>query len=510
MKKIDQVCYLYLLLPFILFCLTWLKLPIGLVITTLLIWIVWRILRRSKAAEPLPGKLWVGILLLGLWVILSGVGGFAFQNQDHHVRNAVFRDLIENDWPVVFPLADGGSLKVIAYYIGYWLPAALVGKIGGWVSANIALFLWTWLGVILVALQVARKLNRSLLFAALLLIFFSGMDAIGTLFMRGIFPTRYPGLWPPIQHLEWWAPMMQFSSFTTQLFWVFNQAVPAWLCMALILNRQDNRQVGLIWSLCFFYAPLPALGMLPLVLAGFFPKQGEEWKGLWEGTKALFRNVMAAVNIENTLGAGLVAAVAYLYFSMNQTVARYGLFKPDQIAIPIYILFLLAEGFLLWALLLPKYKKDFQWYLIGMLLLISPWVSIGLSNDFCMRASIPALFCLMAAVGENLSLIKRDNRALGVILSVCLVIGALTPLYEINRSVYRTVQYYWQVIRYTLPPDESDGDIYSPYVPENDHPDSLVADHLISLSKLKPSATGNFLAEPGDSLFYRCLLKKTE
>ena len=39
-------------------------------------------------------------------------------------------------------------------------------------------------------------------------------------------------------HIEWWARFYQFSSFTTQLFWVFNQAVPAWIATLLVLSTK--------------------------------------------------------------------------------------------------------------------------------------------------------------------------------------------------------------------------------------------------------------------------------
>jgi hypothetical protein len=36
------ISYLYLFFPFIIFCLTWLKLPIGLAIAIIFVWLLWR------------------------------------------------------------------------------------------------------------------------------------------------------------------------------------------------------------------------------------------------------------------------------------------------------------------------------------------------------------------------------------------------------------------------------------------------------------------------------------
>src|SRR6266545_7483244 len=230
MKWLYRISYLYLLLPFILFCMGWLRLAIALPVVGLMLGVLWK-LWNIESPESLDFgvsyTIFPAIILTGLWVFLSGVGGYAFQNWDHHWRNAVFRDLITNDWPVVYSLPEHGPIKMLVYYVGYWLPAAIAGKLFGWKFANLILFLWTWLGVLLMVLQLSIKLKASLLKTMFLLVAFSGMDALGVI----LFAKEYPTLWPPVQHLEIWAGNLQYSSFTTQLFWVFNQSVPAWLCI---------------------------------------------------------------------------------------------------------------------------------------------------------------------------------------------------------------------------------------------------------------------------------------
>ena len=203
-----------------------------------------------------------------MWVALSGIGGFAFQNIDFHTRNAVFRDLINFPWPVKYYTnpTDPSIPYNLVYYTGFWLPAALVGKIAGWLAANIALYIWTVLGIILTILLLGTKIKLTPLYLILILIFFSGMDALGSLIRIIAVPGTNNFLWPPIFHLEWWMPSFQYSSFTTQLFWVFNQAIPTWLCMALLIATGDRKIILVVWSLCCFFAPLPALGMFPYVL----------------------------------------------------------------------------------------------------------------------------------------------------------------------------------------------------------------------------------------------------
>ncbi len=164
----------YLLLPFIIFCLTFLKIWIGFPIILLLGWITLRIWKQKGACGVVSGMskrdLIVGLVILGFWVFLSGIGGFAFQNQDHFARNAIFKDLINFNWPVYYPESENlltNSSNALIYYVGYWLPAALFGKLFGWQVANIVLFIWTLLGVFLTAALIKERIKSTLLASSL-------------------------------------------------------------------------------------------------------------------------------------------------------------------------------------------------------------------------------------------------------------------------------------------------------------------------------------------------------
>jgi len=239
MKYLHRITILYLIIPFIIFCMGWLRLSVAIPATAIILWATWLLLKQdSRAQLPISNSQFPFYLLLitGIWVLLSGVGGYTFQNWDHNWRNAVLHDLISYDWPVFYSTPESGPVKMLVYYVGYWLPSALVGKLLGWQAANFFLFLWTWLGIFLVALHLASALKTSTVKAILLLIFFSGMDVLGTLFLS----PEYPTLFPAVTHLEIWNGSLQYSSFTTQLFWVFNQSVPAWLCIAAIITLSNR------------------------------------------------------------------------------------------------------------------------------------------------------------------------------------------------------------------------------------------------------------------------------
>src|SRR3990170_6340473 len=160
---LHRITYLYLGLPVVLFFLGWLRLALGLGFTAVLGWAFWHFWKEHPTDHKTEAFSFRQILpvalISGAWVLFSGIGGYAFQNWDHHWRNAVFHDLIAYDWPVIYSAPETGPIKMLVYYVGYWLPAAWIGKWLGWEAANAVLYLWTWLGVALVGLHLIRRLS---------------------------------------------------------------------------------------------------------------------------------------------------------------------------------------------------------------------------------------------------------------------------------------------------------------------------------------------------------------
>lgn len=489
MKWLFRITWLYLLIPIILFCMGWLRLIIAIPVVALLLWILWK-LWRDAGENPSPLQLGKGVfgaaLLAGLWVFLSGVGGTAFQNWDHHWRNAVLRDLITYDWPVVYSSPEKGPIRMLVYYVGYWLPAALAGKLLGWKFANFFLFLWTWLGVLFTALHLNIKLKASLPKSMLLLVFFSGMDALGSLFLAG----EYPGLWPPVQHLEIWAGDLQYSSFTTQLFWVFNQAVPAWLCTVLIVNGLKRDQAAFVWALCFFFAPLASIGLSLYLLIDWFVE-----------TRKTIKNPFNGLHFDVLIAGILIVLVSYLFFSSNTAAQERGV---QPLIIRDAIVFFLLEGGVLWLLLAARMRRDPRWLVTGLLLIFIPFIQFGSGRDFVMRASIPPLFYLMAWCGEAVFR-QTTSRFVRIAIIALVILGALTPLYEIDRSVYRTFEYYFasdenQLIAH---PPQPVTHLEPGVAPEAEHPGVLVADDIQTLKFMNDKLSRNFIANVRQSLYYR-------
>jgi len=506
MKHLHRISILYLVLPFFLFALGWLRLSIAIPIAIIILWAVWKLLTHSPLTthhSPLTTyhSAFYFLLITFLWLLLSGIGGYAFQNWDHHWRNAVLRDLIAYDFPVIYSAPEKGAIQMLVYYVGYFLPAAWFGKLLGWQAANFALFLWTWLGVILVTLNLGKILKTSATKTALLLILFSGLDALGVL----LFAKDYPTLLPPIQHLEIWSGNLQYSSFTTQLFWVFNQAVPAWLCITLLADQSANSQSTnpqfpnsqfpitnyqlLSFSLAFFFAPLAAIGLFPYLLIEIFKHTD---------FKSPFKNL----RMDILLASGIILLVSFLYFSSNTAAQERGL---QSVALRDFLAFFLLEGGLLWLALAPLKWRDPRWMVTGLLLAVIPFVQFGSGRDFVMRASIAPLFYLMIMTGEAI-FSKTTPRLLLLTLYLFLALGSLTPLYEINRSVYRTYEYYsLEPTQRAQPTLGEVTHLEQPGVPEYEHPNALVADEIHTLKFMEDKLSKNFIANARQSLYYRYL-----
>jgi hypothetical protein len=110
---------------------------------------------------------------------------------------------------------------------------------------------WTYVGILLIIYLINRALGKASYMVLWIFFGFSGMDVVGFLIKNGWFPL--------VDHIEWWSEYFQYSSNITQIFWVFNQSVPVWILLALLVQLEDNRFVAGVSSLVFAYSPWAAV-----------------------------------------------------------------------------------------------------------------------------------------------------------------------------------------------------------------------------------------------------------
>jgi hypothetical protein len=103
---LDLFSYSYLLILFLIFTFGWLRLPISLLVLAVFIYLAWRnrpaLLGSFHVSVLIKPAAIISAVFLGVWVFLSGVGGYAFQNLDFLSKNAIFRDLIQHHWPLIY------------------------------------------------------------------------------------------------------------------------------------------------------------------------------------------------------------------------------------------------------------------------------------------------------------------------------------------------------------------------------------------------------------------------
>jgi len=439
-QKIDRVLLYsalgYLIVPILLFTSLWLAWYICLPMLAFFALCTAKALfgkNKTEFKDITPENKFLPKLLLLLfisvvWVALSGIGGFGFQNSDFHCRNVIFRDLVRLDWPVIYTMA--GGMDMLCYYLVFWLPAALIGKItGSFTIANLALYVWTVLGIFLALYLFSRNIKKIKLIYILIFIFFSGMDIV-------LYMIRHLALPAAGQHLEWSFPL-QFSSFTTTLFWVFNQTLAPWLVVMLLLASKNNKSTVFFFSLCLPYAPLPCLGLFPLaaamVVTGRPVQLGE--KGFVNRAAALWTNVKSAITVQNLLIPLSLLFIFQQYYSLNSRTEAFEMaLDPFSLTRMLFIFF---EFGLLSLLILPAfYKKPLYWAANVTLICIASYYG-SMQSDFIMRASIPSLVVLCFYTVRWLKDRPASaSRVRAAAIITVLLIGAVTPAQEILRSLH--------------------------------------------------------------------------
>lgn len=506
-KLINLFIYSYIALPFLIFASGFLKWYFALPISLCIILSVILAVKSSEglkapafSVHSLP-RFCGGIILIVLIVLLSGIGNVMWQNNDHATRNTLFNILVEYSWPPKY-ITDGGNEVGIVYYIGFWLPSALLGKITslGWGYFFQILWAIAGLGVLWYLLCVIHK--KIVVYPLVIFLFFSGMDIMG----HGLVSTLYDklttlqtGTWafpqgsPLTTHIEWWGSYYQYSSHITQLFWVFNQCIPVWIATVLILIEKNNKNLVFIMGLTLISSTLPFIGLIPVfVWCAVCDHNGSLLDRPF--TSNIKESFLSLFTWQNVVGGGISGIMSFLYlvgniasgtsgassgtaqaaarsFSISNflfvliawaacfLIANINKIKKLSVllyltpALPLallmakttgsrlelYLLFIVFEFIILAFLLLPACGKSGLFFITVSCLLLIPFFTVGKSIDFCMRASIPLLvvLCLFSISALN-KYFAENRQILATLLCIVLMLGAITPVKEIVRTIEAT------------------------------------------------------------------------
>jgi len=394
-----------------------------------------------------------------VWTFFGGQGGHFTQSYDWNFRNAVFRDLITRPWPVVYPERD----SMLVYYTGHWMVPAFItkglAKLGIsedalWIIGNQLLWIFTAAGVFIVMLLILcivrtdkpkRQLMIPLIFAG-----FSGLDIVGVIIDRLFFQeVTLGGI-----HIEWWSGFLQYSSMTTCIFWVFNQAVIPWIVILCVLLEKNAGRYVFLGLCCSLAGPIPFLCVFVYMIVRAVVSAAGAVRRKEFRIAAKCREYFDPVNLISVIPLLLFVKFFSTNSAVNSTIndnseisGSFLWFKINDVSDPVIlrhvILFLILEVMVFFVLIYRRYGKDPVYWTTVILLMIAPFISIGIASDFVMRFSVPALMvllvlCTKALLSDDIKY-QLSSKAKKLLI-ICLIIGSVTPLTEFARGFYIAAQ----------------------------------------------------------------------
>lgn len=386
---------LWLATPLVIFLLTWVRGVIGIPLSVVVVAGLFKVCKEVRNPDScvmvLDWRFWLmAVAMLG-YVIFSGIGGLFYQYWwDHSFRNLVFEGLVENPWPVT--QTDGGDFKLLSYYLGFWLPSAMLAKFtGSMMVGEMSLLIYAWIGLMLGLMFVFRYvgLKRGSLVVLLVFLLYAGWDIV----LMYIYITDFTFSIEDMFFGCHEAPTGLFGdpSLRIQVFCIYNSGIPVWVAFGLLwTQRYSFATVCLVYSLIFLFSPIAALGVLPIM-------------AFW-----MLKHFQKSLTVWNVAGI-MVFVIIGLYYMANN---RGGAIQPDKFndlphryqRMLLYVVFTYMVYFpFIWR----QIKRNcLFWSLLAVSLLFSEF-TLGGQHDLSWRIGLP-LICYMTVM-----VIKAVSQARG-------------------------------------------------------------------------------------------------
>ena len=455
---LTPISLVYLAIPYFIFLAGWLNqytaiLPILLVALPL-------ITLCLKTRQSVPSlnldqtgisvrQLGLIVVVISLIMLISGAGGIGAQDSDWKKHNALMQDLQERSWPVIYS-RDGVSLPLV-YMVAYYLPAALLGKLTDNTTAQIGLFFWTFIGLLLAVLWFLVLVRKKPIVSLVVFLLFSGLDIIGV----GIHELLLGAPPDPWDHLEWWARNWQYSSHITQIFWVPQHAISGWIMSGILfyamLYRPQREAYLYHISLLPLWSLFSTAGLIPFLMVDF-----------WATPGPLLTRVKQYLSFSNLCGLLIMGLLSIFFLSkfvpiplpLKQPELGLIFIFPRVIDMPATMVLLLLVCFLIlelgvFVIIIARHtsftKPEMKWlFTAGLLFVtITTLFRFGRNNDLAMRGAIPTLFLaavLFARVVATIPEIKKTSRLKHGVLIGIILIGSVTPIVEVGRHLYQISQ----------------------------------------------------------------------
>ncbi|WP_297275970.1 hypothetical protein [uncultured Brachyspira sp.] len=294
LSTIIIIGYIYLILSYIIFVLTWIKLyisiPILIILAIALYSTIKDTIRNYKEEYNINlCMLIIAAVMFILWMTIYGVGMIFPQSWDMlNGKNAVFRDLINYSWPIIYSENNYG----LVYYIGQWVVPAIFGKLFGMNAGNIFLILWTSFGIfisfILILQFINLNINKYILISIIIFIVFSPLPEQIIFHKNNMLLTVYTNNIENISLL-------------------YNQVIAVWLIGAIFLHLKNSYSFALLGLSSMLYSPYAIIGIFPFMIIKLFI----------DIDKNKFLELKNIFSLSNILSSISIFPIIYLYFSSN-------------------------------------------------------------------------------------------------------------------------------------------------------------------------------------------------
>jgi hypothetical protein len=437
LSNIRIVTFLYIAFPLIPFFLGWVKLMYGIPLIGILSFGGYRYINSLNFKEEIfirNKDLLIGLLILVFWLLLSGAGGMGYQFSDHIKNNTLTKELSNLTWPLEY--AVNGEKLYLSHYLSFYIVGPFLAGHFGYIYAQLGVFIWTTLGVVLGVFWLARASGGLSWKFILFFILFGGISVFSFVFQYGSgFLNEILKRINDHGYVFWMNSFeiipLNYLHITDMLYWTPQHFIPSILGIGILLND------GFVDKNIKFTAFLLCMLVMwsPLILVGIFPYF----------IFVLFKNRFEGVfNVVNLVVAPIIFLVlaAYLLAIESGELVKHFIFATEGIAISkqiaVFLYFVFFEV-LVWVLPIHFIKrKNWQsgekhlFWLLTLVLLIIPLYRLGLWNDWCNRVSMPSLV-LLAVFAFNAFLGSKGLRKR--IIYILLLLASMGPMMDMAGSL---------------------------------------------------------------------------
>lgn len=421
-KQLDLYIILWLASSIIVFIIGWCKTFIGYPLAIGIIWCIYSFYKECKrtSSEILIKKsvFWLSVITIVILMAWCGIGGYVVQPNDHFGRNAIFKAIVEYSWPVY----DDTTKSFECYYLAFWMIPALIGKLFNSVEVGyLSQLIWISIGMTLLYLEICRFVGQCRYSILWMFYLFAGIKIISILLVSLIDPIQGSSsiaTWISCLFTNSSPGTFHAGPIVQLLYDPFNQTIPIFLGMALILLNSNSKNLAFIYSLLLLYGPFPFIGMFPIIILLYI----RAIKSKYSFNKFLTTRIFT---INNLISLAIMFVVGF-YFLANINGSNKG-FKPiNNISITIieFAIYLIFEfGVYIWGGYKACDDKTLLWITFFSVCIFA-WYQIGLHNDFCFRSNMPLIFYLSLIVIKRFYL-KNTSKITKWCIIGCLLIGGV-------------------------------------------------------------------------------------